>query len=584
MARTPVVPSFYGSSRRRRVVEVADPATDPRAEKYGPKHGAKAFVGWCAEFVIVEAKEGDVEGGQEVAFVLWPGQLQVVDDLVAGRRLVCLKGRQLGLTILVAAFVLWKVVYVPMFHVTIINQEGPYAEAFIRKVRWMHEKLPEWMAPKITTDNKKRLAFVSPAVGDEGVAKRCEIVSVVGGPKAARSVTGDMCIFDEAAFIPDFKATRAAVTPAMTRSTSGDGRNGQIICLTTSSGPIGEFKEFWDATYGESGEVLDDNGIGPLGYKPVFLHWSGRPGRDQAWYDRQAAELGFDVKREYPNDIDEAFEYGEGRVYSLFTRKRNVGSIEIPKDAQRGRLIDWGEARSAFVVLWFAYIPGPPGFLVHPDCRNTIREFLGYRLGPDGRPVKEADHTCDCVRYGVVAHRLRGLMYVYREVYRLDSVKEGWNPLTEIADIHQQSGWVKAGPEYRRPWRRGRQGETYKLRAVADRSLGKMINLFKASGIPCTGSPTIREMRDNTGRIKSDAPRDELIDGIKMVAVLIDGTEDIHHFHEVTRDEAVVQEYKAMKRRGRIGTGEEGRRIATLAREILAAQDRRNARRGARDV
>ena len=45
--------------------------------------------------------------------------------------------------------------------------------------------------------------------------------------------------------------------------------------------------------------------------------------------------------------------------------------------------------------------------LIHPSCKNTIREVSGYvwdekaRDHGEDKPVKTDDHACDALRYGV---------------------------------------------------------------------------------------------------------------------------------------------------------------------------------------
>lgn len=528
----------------------------------GPWHGLAGFERFCERHVWVEDKESDTG---ESHLIFWRGQRIVAALLVLGLWILLVKARQLGITWLWAAYVVWRAIYSPHHFqcVVIFQLKEPYAYEFVSRVRFVHDRLPGFFQMQPLGDAKGKLQW-------KGHGHLADIYALAGGDDAARSFTGDLAIFDEAPRIPEFGLTYGGVAPGMRRSRST--RHGQLVVGGSSKGPEGDFKDLWDKTYGEDGELLDENGVGPSGFVPVFLSVFDRPGRDETWYDQRKQELDrispVLVKQEYPQNVDEAWEYAAGRVFPLFTRSRNVGSIEIPVDAQRCRLIDWGESKSAYVVLWVAYIDGPPGFLVHPDCTNTIREFLAYRFDDSGRPEKKNDHTPDAVRYGVVTYDWRGLVYIYRELYRLDSVAAGWNPYTEIAEIHELSGWVKAEPGSRRYYRRGPKGEYYELSAVADPSMGKMINEFCMFDIPCVGARRIVGQRD--GKEKQNAPAEYRIEGIRAVAALIDGSQAMDRYYAVTRRGRLAQIlHQHSKPRIRGSQTMEMTRVAALARELL---------------
>ena len=529
-----------------------------------PMRWESGFVRFCERHAWIQ----DIQAKRTVRFKLWPGQRRMVPDLVAGQNLSALKGRQVGWTELLVVWALYNAIFHLLFKVAVYNQEIQYAYDFIRRVNWVINRLPAYMRPTKTKDTESRIMFGAGS-------KDCDIRAFVGKAAAGRSFTGHLAIFDEAAYIEEFAAALTAIEPALAGDEHSSG--GQIIVLTTSSGPTSEWAAHWKATYGNHGETLDDNGIGPNGFKAIFIHYSERPGRTKEWHAGEVRRLEkiskVAPKYEYPETIEEALEYAEGRVYPLFTRDRNVGDIKIPKFAKRCRAVDWGETVSAFVVLWMAYIKGPPGFLVSPSCPNMINEMLGYRFDKAGRPIKKKDHTCDAIRYAIVAHDMKGLVYVYRELYIEDSVARGWNPLTEINLIHEMSGWERADPESRKRYVPGVDGEEYRLPTVADRSLGKMINLFEEWNIPCIPSPTIAKPKQKgTGLV--DKTQWELVEGIRQVATLIDGSMDMDRFHVVTREQRALHVYARTRRPG-VTTGASERQSIALARSILLKQRRR---------
>lgn len=531
-----------------------------------PLSGFAGFAAFCDRHVWIQDK---VSGG-EARFILWPGQRRIARLMVLGLWLLCLKGRQTGFTWLAAAYCLWRLIYTPLYLAAVINQKKEYAQDFKRRVLWMYARLPPFLQLEITKDDVDILRFERERHG-------AELRVLVGDEDAGRSFTGNLAIVDEASRVPNLGPTLTAMLPAMA--------HGQVMMITTSAGPTGEFHNQWTKTYGTHGELLNAERVGPTGFRPEFIHWSERPGRDRAWYEAEKRRLDqispVAVKQEHPDTIEEAWEHAAGRVYPLFASATHVGDIAIPPHAERYRFIDWGETRSAYVVLWAAYIPGPPGFLVSPQCPNTIREFLSYRLDeePPHHPLKENDHTCDAVRYGVTTCRLRGLVYVYREVYRTDSLERGWNPMKEIEEIHTLSGWRLTHHNDRERWRPGRDGERF-VTTVCDRSWGKAIAQLREFGIPARPAVRLRGPKVKGGQ-SADRPESEILEGVRQVSALIEGTHDLDRRVEVTRERLAIETLREEKRsRVKAASSLQRRELIHLAKALLESD---KARKGIRE-
>jgi hypothetical protein len=507
--------------RRRRGL---DAAQLDEYRRCAPTRGASGFFYWLQHFCVIY----DYEKKRPVKFDPFAGQRRLIPDLATGVWLVILKGRQLGVTWLIAAWALYNITFRSTYNVSVVFQQLEYAYDFIWRIKYMYERLPQWQRKAITDSNKRTLGWR--ADGSD-----CRVRAFAGSPRAGRSLTGDLIVLDEASRIPYLADVMQALEPTI------EVGSGQFIQLSTSAGPQGIFYEVWQETYGDYGELLDERGVGPSGFKPVFLHWSERRGRDHEWYAREKRRLDrispVAMKQEHPDNPQEAFEFAAGRVYPLFTRERCIGDIEIPTTGERYRAIDWGQSASAQVCLWLAHVPGPPGVLVSPKCPNTIREFFAYRYDDErpGEVLKVDDHCPDAVRYAVVTFRLTGLVYVYRELYIKDSVARGWNPMTEIAEIHELSGWERAEPkESYASWVRGRRGEAFEG-TVADRSWPKMIALFNLHDLYVRPHEPIRGKKGKKGLL-TDPPLRETKEGIRLVSALIEGSACLDRLVDVTRD------------------------------------------------
>ena len=491
--------------------------------------GVKGFRHWCSNYVWIrdEAQKAIVQ------FNWFAGQRRLAPALVAGLWLVILKGRQLGVTWLIAAFCLWRITFNTMVTAVVINQDKVYASDFISKFRFMHERLPDWCRKSITGDSTYELRFAHD--GNLGLI-RAVATSPTG--KAARSMTGDIVVVDEASRVPWLDKTIQAVQPVI--GVAG----GQLIQLSSSAGPQGIFYDTWAETYGEYGELVPASGVGPSGYKPVFLHWSERFGRDQAWYAQEKERLDkispIACKQEYPNDPQEAWEYAAGRVYVRFSREQHIGDIEIPTSADRYRAIDWGQTTSPFVCLWIAHVQGAPGLLVSPECPNTIRQMFAWRWD-ENRPNEPMDVDDDCpdaIRYAIVSFNLTGLVYVYREYYIEEAVSQGMNPLHMLRDIHELSGWEKQPGKRGGGWKPTLRGEKFRG-SVADRSWPLLINLFSQHRLPLLPHTPIKGKKGKG--TQTDSPRREVLEGIRLVSAMIDGTFAIREMVEVKAPDIALQ-------------------------------------------
>lgn len=544
--------SYTSSGLRRlrraggRIIGRRGSVSQERLERYSPfgEDPEAAFSRWCAEQVQVIDKERTPP--VHVPLELWPGQRAIAGMLVHGTWLLILKGRQIGMTTYMAGYVLWRMLFHGTFLAGVVFQEALYAQEFKVRVLDVLEHIDEDLRGTVRRERDNVRHLVLRRLDGQ----KSELFCFVGGTAAARSFTGDLYVVDEAAYVEALGPTLAAVQPSLAGSERRT-RPGQCIALSTAPpAPAGDYFDLWQATYGGHGELLDpETRIGPTGFRPVFMHWSGRPGRSAAWHARECEKVcratGNPVagKREYPETPEEAFEHAAGRVYPMFTRDRCVGRLDpIPRSAVRYRAVDWGETRSAYVVLWIAHIPGPAGFLVSPDCPNTIREFLAYRLDEDPPydPLDEDDHCPDAVRYAVVTFRLRGLVYVYREVYRTELIQRGWSLAKMAQEVHELSGWEEAPPDVPGYFQPTRFGEEIRS-TVADSAQLLAIAEFNKYGIPTVPSKKAGLRRKpRKGEARQDKPRTDRLEGIRRVSELILGTEGLEKFAAVTREQESI--------------------------------------------
>lgn len=435
-------------------------------------NGVEGFKHFCRYHAMIEDKETH----RMVPFILTAAQEEIARDVFAGKWVSVLKARQIGITTLFVVYSLWLVTFYPNRTVVVLNQDKDYANGFLEKVRSTYDLLPPYLQLSITTDQRSRIGFNKDGHGSS-------IRSVACTKKAARSLTGDLVIFDEHAFHKYAKEARRAAEPILEKG------EGVVASISTSDGPQGDFFDVFSLAQAGEGK-----------YKAKFFSWKERTGRTQEWYDNERRLNAHDplfMGREYPETWEEAFQAATGRVYPLF---RNippfVSTKTILPEWKKYRAVDWG-AVDAFVCLWAVEIPSEkPGLSIDPSCKNTIREMLGYMRDEDGKPRDENNHAPDALRYLVISNGKDGLrshVHVYRELYVPNSAAKGLSPVDLAGRIKIQS----IGEEYER--------------SVADRSRPDSINLFIQMGLNFRGAR----------KLKSVGTKTEIEQGIDRVNALI---------------------------------------------------------------
>lgn len=217
--------------------------------------------------------QADASTGQEnvqsVPFHLWPAQREVLSSFQADQRVIALKARQLGLTWLALAFVLWLRLFRPGSTAMLFSRREEDAGDLLRRLRWMHGQLPRHL--------QMRGLGRRPA-GEDGNGGYwpgrdggwVRVFPRTGGD----SYQATVAIVDEADLIPDLNATLRGVKP-----TTDMGGKLFLISRSNKSLPGSVFKRIYRAA-----------ADGRTDWAAHFLPWHVHPSRDRAWYETQKAD------------------------------------------------------------------------------------------------------------------------------------------------------------------------------------------------------------------------------------------------------------------------------------------------------
>lgn len=200
-----------------------------------------------------------------ILFNLYPFQEKVLHLFRDSKNIIVLKSRQLGISTLAAGFGLWLMLFHRDKNILCLATTQATARNLVRKVIFAYDNLPKWL--QIPTDYKNKLSM--------GLKNGSKIEAKSSNSDAARSEAVSLLLVDEAAFIDNIEETFAAAQQTLATG-------GQAMLLSTPNGMGNNFfyKTWVKAELGENSFV------------PIKLPWQVHPERDQAWRDKQDADLG----------------------------------------------------------------------------------------------------------------------------------------------------------------------------------------------------------------------------------------------------------------------------------------------------
>lgn len=212
-----------------------------------------------------------------IPFTTFPFQDDCVKEFIDNRFTIVVKGRQLGLSTLVAAYAVWMALFQKDKNILIIATKLQIAQNFIKKTKTIINNLPAWLVlPSVTANNKQLIEF----------SHGSTIKAIPTSEDAGRSEALSLLIVDEAAFVRDFDTLWTGLYPTLTTG-------GRAILLSTPNGVGGQYYKLYK-----------DAEAGINEFKAIKLNWDVHPERDQAWFDKETKNLSVrQVAQEYLCDF-----------------------------------------------------------------------------------------------------------------------------------------------------------------------------------------------------------------------------------------------------------------------------------------
>ena len=193
-----------------------------------------------------------------VPFDMWSFQEDMVRDFHANRFSICKMPRQVGKTTTTVGYMLWCVLFHEDYTIAILANKGQLAQEILSRLQKAYEYLPLWLQQGIITWNKRNIELEN---GSKIYAYATSAAGVRGG-------TYNLIFLDEFAFVPKNMADDFFTS---TYPVISSGKTTKVIIVSTPCG-LNHFYKMWvDATEKRSL------------YKPIEVHWSQVPGRDEKW-------------------------------------------------------------------------------------------------------------------------------------------------------------------------------------------------------------------------------------------------------------------------------------------------------------
>ena len=335
----------------------------------------KSFGYFILRYCWIEDKQNKCA----IPFALWPEQLRVLPRIVRAKRLIVLKARQLGLTWMVAAYVLWLAWTRPLQLIVVISVTEDLSVEFLERVYFMLDRLPENIRPTVKTRTRQTLEIQHA----DGLIST--IKSLPTTEMGAQSKTPTLLVLDETSRNRMVAEIYAASLPGI------DAAGGRVIVVSNSI----KDAPGWPWTRG----IYTGSMSGENVFERIFMDWTARPDRPENFRELKILDgmTEEDFSQHYPESEEEAISsmggsyFGDALGRHKGARKGIQGTI-----LNHGDLWTFEEDRKGVVEVWT---------LPYPE-----------QEGHDGRPW--------LYRYAIGADVSEGLGDTYSTAYVFDRLTD----------------------------------------------------------------------------------------------------------------------------------------------------------------
>ena len=209
-----------------------------------------------------------------IPFKTYPYQADLLQDFNDYRFNVILKARQLGISTIAAAYIVWLMLFHRDKNILVMATKFKTASNLVKKVKAIMKNLPDWITlADISIDNRSSFELTN--------GSQIQAASTSGD--AGRSEALSLLVIDEAAHVENLTELWAGLYPTISTG-------GRVIALSTPNG-VGNW---FHKTYVEAIEGNND-------FHPINLPWDAHPDRDQQWFEKETRNMS---RREIAQELE----------------------------------------------------------------------------------------------------------------------------------------------------------------------------------------------------------------------------------------------------------------------------------------
>lgn len=232
----------------------------------------RSFDYFCQKYIKIELPGGDQD------LIPYEPQSRLIETINREKFVLVLKSRQIGVSTIIQAYIVWLVVFFENAVVGIISKDAKEATDFARAIRAMIDKLPVWLSPKY--DKYTEQSFIL----KNGSKVFASPVNPNAPEKTLRGKAITFLVIDEAAFVKFLSEAWTSMVPALSTNQMHAKKNGVpygTVVLSTPNKTIGIGKWFYERYVNAvSGEDI---------FKEFVIHWTdvSELANDPDWYQKQ---------------------------------------------------------------------------------------------------------------------------------------------------------------------------------------------------------------------------------------------------------------------------------------------------------
>jgi hypothetical protein len=230
-----------------------------------------------------------------IPFEMWDFQKDMLKTFHEDRFSICKLPRQVGKTTTAVAFILHYILFNENVNVAILANKSSTAREIMGRVQLAFEYLPRFLQQGVKEWNKGSIEFAN---GSRAVAD-----STSGSSVRGRSF--NVIFLDEFAFVPNNIAEAFFMS---TYPTISSGQSTKVIIVSTPNG-LNLFYRMWM-------DAIEKRSL----YKPIEIHWSMVPGRDEKWKEET-------IRNTSEDQFRQEFECVSGKTL-VEVRHKVTGKIE----------------------------------------------------------------------------------------------------------------------------------------------------------------------------------------------------------------------------------------------------------------